>query len=396
MTDAITVAGEAPGRAEATFRPRDIALILGSFLVSRLALVAIGCYALSVLTPAGTPVPPGTPIDFNSLIMQWDSYWYLSIVEHGYVTTEFNQPGGTNFAFYPLYPALIWLLSAATGMAPQIAGAVLSNGFFLGALFLLFALCLRWSGDRVVAGFAVMLLCWIPEGFIFSVVYTESLFMLLSMASILLFERKQNLLAGICAGLGSAVRTNGVLIIAYFGLSLIRERGVVGAFKFWREPERYLPIIMTPIGLFVFWWICMLTVGDAFAQRTTLIRGWNAGLDWPWVNIVKHLLSGNAASIAFIVTNLLMFVASLTLLTRKNGTTNWILFAWCFANFLLFWSNTLSNSLLRYAIVLFPIYYGLSLVLAHRRIARTLFLILIAPFSLFLGALWSLGAHYVL
>ncbi len=89
----------------------------------------------------------------------------------------------------------------------------------MGALFLLFALALRWSGDRVVARVAVVLLCVVPEGFIFSVVYTEALFILLTLASMLLFERKQNLLAGVCAGLGSAVRSNGVFIIVYFGLS---------------------------------------------------------------------------------------------------------------------------------------------------------------------------------
>jgi hypothetical protein len=365
---------------------RDIALVLGSFVLSRLVLLAIGLITLSVAAP------PGEPVYLSELFLHWDSHWYVLLADGGYSTAEPGAPGQTSYAFYPLYPFLMWLLAAATGLPVAIAGLLISNASFLAALFVLFALAERWSGDKAVARLAVVLLCLVPEGFIFSVVYTESLFILLTMLSALLFERRQNFLAGVFAGLGSATRSNGILIVIYFGLAIFRERGLRGGLVFWKEPERYLPVVMAPVGLFVFWWISMLTVGDAFAQKSTVLHGWPWSTDWPWANIAGHLLSGSPRDQFLVAASLAMFGASLTLIRRST----WPLFVYCLANFLLFWMSTSANSLLRYAIVLCPIYFGLSLMLAHRRVAAGALVAAFAAGGGYLMHLWALGSPWVL
>ena len=237
----------------------------------------------------------------------------------------------------------------------------------------------------------MLLLCCVPEGVVFSAVYTESLFVLLTSASMLLFERRRYAAAGICAGLSSAVRSNGVLVIVYFGLSLLREQGLKRTLSFWNEPERYLPIVMAPLGLFAFWWMAMLTTGDAFAQASTAAHGWNWHVTLPWTNIIPRLTSTSIREQWPMIASLLMFVASLTLLRRST----WPLFVYCLVNFLLFWAGTSPNSLLRYSIVLFPIYYGVARALADRRLAAAVLLADCLVIEVLMMRLWAHGSVLV-
>lgn len=353
-------------RGVAGFAPSDAAVIVGAFLGTRLLLTAFGLVMLTIgpdkFYPAALP----------DLYVRWDSEWYLSLAQGGYSPADLHptQPGATNYAFYPLYPLLMWIVAHATGLSLAWAGVLISNLCFLGALFIVFALAEEWSGDRAVARVAVLLLCCVPEGFVFSAVYTESLFLLLTGASMLLFERRQYLAAGMCAALSSAVRSNGVLVVVYFGLSLLREGGFKRTLRFWDEPERYLPIVMAPLGLFGFWWMAMLTTGDAFAQASTAAHGWDWRSTWPWTNIVQRLTSTNLREFWPMAASLVVFAGSLTLLRRSN----WPLFAYCLVNFLLFWTGTSPNSLLRYSIVLLPIYFGVARLIAPRPVVAMLLL----------------------
>jgi len=376
------------------FTASDVATIAGCFVVSRVLLTVIGIVVLNAHTvpfhnPMQThPFEPSVP----DLYVRWDSFWYVEIARHGYsVLSTWVQPGATAYAFYPVYPALMWAVSTASGLSVEMSGVVVSNVAFLAALFVIFRLAERWSGDKAVAGLCVALLSFAPESFIFSAVYTESLFLLLASGAMLLHERQQNALAGLVAAIAAASRSNGVLLVVYFGLTVVRERGLVGALRIWQQPERYLPIVMTPLGLFAFWWFAMLTTGDAFAQKSTVAHGWHWVTDLPWNNIVRHL-TGNLRSSLLMGLSLAAFAASLTLLRRDS----WPLFVYCLVNFLLFWSGTLPNSLLRYAIVLFPIFFGLSRMLAHRIVPATLLLLLFVALDALLMGLWAIGSPFVL
>lgn len=384
----VAVAGQLGEDRAGRFTTADIAVVVGSFAISRLLLITVGYLVLATHHSAfhANPLLP-------DLFVRWDSGWYISTAQSGYSTAQDPlAPGQTNFAFYPFYPLLMWLLSAATGLSLAWAGVLISNACFLAALFVIFALAEKWSGDKAVAGLTVALLCAVPEGFIFSAVYTESLFVLLTSTSMLLFERKQNFAAGVCAALSSATRSTGVFIIVYLGLTLLRERGWRGALMFWKEPERYLPIVMAPVGLFAFWWFSMLATGDAFAQKATIALGWGWQTDWPWTNIVNALQAVTLRDQFLMVSSLVMFGFSLTLLRR----TSWILFAYCLVNFLLFWTGTTPNSLLRYSVALFPIFFGLARLIGNRPVVAGALLAAFATVNAVLMGLWALGSYVVL
>jgi len=375
---------------------RDAALIVGCFVLSRLLLTAVGLLLLRSGPPhiASLPAATSYAAALPDLYLRWDSFWYIGIAQQGYTTTTppWVEAGSTAYAFYPLYPALMWAVGELTGWSSAVAGLVVSNVSLLAALFVIYALAWHWSADRTVAALTVILLSFAPEGFIFSAVYTESLFVLLTAGAMLAFERKQYLLAGVLAALGSASRSNGVFIALYFGLRLLRDDGLKSALHLWREPERYLPIVMAPLGLFAFWWFAMLTTGDAFAQKTSMVHGWHWAFDWPWSN-VAHQLTGHGIRAAFLMgASLLALLASLTLLRRDS----WPLFGYCLACFLLFWTGTLANSLLRYPIVLFPILFGLARSLANRPVVSPALLLIFVLSDSVLMALWAVGSGLVL
>jgi len=379
----------------AGFTVSDATLIVACFVLSRALVTAVGLLILN-----GHPATLHNPMQTHpfeasvpDLYVRWDSFWYIWIAEHGYSTVgAWDRAGTTTYAFYPVYPVLMWLVATLTGLSTAMSGVVVSNAAFLAALFVVFALAERWSNDKVVASFTVALLAFVPEGFIFSAVYTESVSLLLVSGSILLYERKLNTFAGIAAAVAALSRSNGILVVLYFGAKLLHERGVPGALRFWQQPERHFPIVIAPLGLFAFWWFSMVNTGDAFAQKSTVMHGWGWAADLPWRNIWRDLTGPEARSQWLMAGSLTAFAASLTLLRRDT----WVLFVFCLANFLLFWTGTLSNSLIRYSIILFPIYFGISRLIAHRPIPAMLLIAVFCLLNAMMMGLWAIGHPFVL
>jgi hypothetical protein len=130
-----------------------------------------------------------------------------------------------------------------------------------------------------------------------------------------------------------------------------------------------LTLVLAPLGLIAYWWFCYLTTGDAFAQKTAVTHGWYWAVDWPWQNLLRHL-QGSSTDRFWALGSLLYFAASLLLLRYRMFEE----FAYCLASFLLVWSNVQPASLVRYVIVLFPIF----VVLARASAGRPLLLATIA------------------
>jgi len=296
-----------------------------------------------------------------------------------------NQSGGTDFAFYPTYPALIWLASHLTGLSAAAAGVAVSNTAFLAALLVIYALGKRFTGSRINALVAVALVCFVPEGFIFSAVYTESLFILVTAGSMLAYERGNYVAASLLSAAGSSIRSNGVFIAVWFGLEILRKRRLRGVFRFWEKPEEYLPAIAAPVGLVAFWWLCYFYTGDAFAQKSTVTYGWGWIPDWPWNGVAAALQGGSFEDCFWVCSALVALALSFTLLRKGH----WTLFTYGAVNFALYLSTPLDNSLLRYSISIVPIYFGLAYYV------RGPLILLAAAVCLLLGgalmAAWALG-----
>ena len=200
----------------------------------------------------------------------------------------------------------------------------------------------------------LVLLSFAPESFVFSAIYTESTFLFLLAAAMLALRRRRYLLAGIAAALLSGARPNGIVFDAFAPAWTLRAVGWRALARPWNESGLLLPIVLAPLGLVTYWWYCYIMTGDAFAQATAVTHIWGWALDWPWVNIGNHL-SGSPVERFSVSGSLLHSVASLLLIRFRMNEE----FVFCLACFTPYWVNVLPFSLVRYALVLFPIFVGL-------------------------------------
>jgi 4-amino-4-deoxy-L-arabinose transferase-like glycosyltransferase len=170
--------------------------------------------------PVGTPLVRLHDVGWGvDVWARWDSGWYLDIVHHGYA-----DPLHTT-AFFPAYPLLVRGVGWAFGGHDIVAGVVVSLAACLGAFVLLYALVRDRLGEDV-ARRAVLYLALFPTALFLGAVYSESLYLLFSVAAFYAATRGRWLPAGIATGLAILTRIAGVVLLP--ALAILA----------WRAPNR--------------------------------------------------------------------------------------------------------------------------------------------------------------
>ena len=136
---------------------------------------------------------------------RWDSVWYLAIARGGYG----HEAART--AFFPLYPLVVRGVGLVIG-SDLIAGVLISLAAFAVALVLLYRLVALDLGDEI-ARVTVLLVAFCPMSYFFSAVYTESLFLALSLACIWKARMGRWAAAGVFGALAAADRSSGVALV---------------------------------------------------------------------------------------------------------------------------------------------------------------------------------------
>jgi hypothetical protein len=148
---------------------------------------------------------------------RWDAAWYLVIAHYGY-HPDFGAMTASRTAFFPLYPLGVRLL-ADLALAPVVAGVLLSVVALAAGLYGLHRLTtlevgrLRLHDDGEVARMVVLLTAFAPMGFYFSAVYSESLYLALSVGVFLCARRGRWASAVTFGALASATRSTGVVLM---------------------------------------------------------------------------------------------------------------------------------------------------------------------------------------
>jgi hypothetical protein len=225
--------------------------------------------------PANLTAPFGY---FGNLVAapfaRWDSVWYLAIANGGYD----HQPART--AFFPLYPLLIRGVGTVIG-SDLIAGVLISVVCFAIGLVVLYRLvALELDDER--ARVCVMLIAFCPMAYFFSAVYSESLYLALSVGCIYCARTGRWTPAGLLGGLAAASRNSGVaLVVPIVLLYLYGPRtdrrpslvfAAVRARGGWRrllprypiEPS-LAPVLLVPVGLLLYVVFLALSTGDGLA-----------------------------------------------------------------------------------------------------------------------------------
>jgi hypothetical protein len=251
---------------------------------SRLVVMTTGI--LAVLEIGRAPGTTGFDPDnltapfgyFGNLLVaplaRWDSWWYLTIAQHGYTQ---SQPMRT--AFFPLYPLVVRGVGLVVG-SDLIGGVIVSLVSFGVALVLLYRLALLELGSGTRARLTVMLVAFCPVAFFFSAVYSESLFLALSLGAVFEARMGRWAAAGLLGALASAERNSGVILVVplmllfLYGPRADRPAGArrqLGA-AWWRRVLPRYPIApqiawigLVPVGLLAYFGYLALSTGDGLA-----------------------------------------------------------------------------------------------------------------------------------
>lgn len=217
-----TVARRSVGALEEAFGAATVTafrVALRAFAVSRLVVWGAGLLAILVLgwaesrgarlDPLWGCRPTGTAA-LDALVApgcRWDSTWYLKIAEAGYTSAD-----PARSAFFPLYPALIAIASAPLGGSLLVAGLLISWVCALAFLTLLHR-TVAAARDTATATTVVRVAAFVPPAVFLSAVYTEALFLLLSLGALVAARRDRWAWAGVLAAFAASCRSIGVLLM---------------------------------------------------------------------------------------------------------------------------------------------------------------------------------------
>ena len=200
------------------------------FLGIRLGLTVVALVGLGLVPHTIKPVDvPGWPapsysMGAHQIFTSWerfDGLWFLRIAAGGY------RLGDGSAAFFPLYPLLIRGVSWIIGGHPFAASLLVSNASLAGALVVLYFLTASELSESA-ARKTVLYLALFPTAFFFLAPYSESTFLLTTVASLWAARRRRWWLAGLCGAFAAATRSVGILLVPTLAIEALHQ---------WHVPE---------------------------------------------------------------------------------------------------------------------------------------------------------------
>lgn len=284
--------------------------------------------------------------------IRWDGPHYIDIAKIGYQTSG----DGANFiVFYPLYPALIKIMTFLTADF-NLSSILISLICSFISSILLYELALI-DFSKKVAMLSVWFLNIFPTSYFLQASYTESLFLSLSLLSIY-FYRKQTSLAGISGLFTSLTRINGLTLIPYYLSELFSQK-----VNWKRLTSASIVSFLTLSGFLIYLFINKIVFGDFFYFIKPLSEHWYKNFEWPWIGITKlvNFISYQDKELYFIFLGELLaiiFSAFFTILTLIKIRLSYGVYM--LTNLILFTSTNFIMSTPRYMLILFPIYFALG------------------------------------
>ena len=231
--------------------------VLVLFLLTRamVAVVALAATAFVPLSAVCRDACHASSIPLLDMASRWDADPYLTIARDGYRADALSH-----VAYFPLYPFLMRMGGALFGSddAYLAAGLVISNLALFGALvYLARSVMLDHNGETATRACVYLLV--FPTAVFLSVVYAESLFLLLAVAAMYHARRREWLLAGTLAALAALTRPFGAVVALPLAMEALRRpiavRGLAST-------------LLAPAAFFAWLAVLWLITGDPRALLT--------------------------------------------------------------------------------------------------------------------------------
>ena len=216
FTSALGPATEAIPTVQApASRRRLLGEVLAAFLISRL-LVALVCavgFWIQQKTLSGF---------FDALwnnLFPWDAWHYIDIIENGYVASGEAQ---LFIVFFPFYPMVCRCLTLMTGIPATTAALLVSNAALVGCGAVMYRLA-EMDGGPILGRRAMLLLMFCPMTYFFSISYSESTFLLVTLLTVWFARRRRFGLAVLFGALASGARLLGMTTAIPIFWELLRD-----------------------------------------------------------------------------------------------------------------------------------------------------------------------------
>lgn len=331
----------------------------------------------------------------------WDGVWYIKIATSGYADSD----GST--AFFPLFPMLVRYLGVLFGGNLVITGMLVSLLCYAGSVWLLWRL-VRQDFDEELASRAVIYLAIGPLSFFLQAVYTESLFLLLSLACFVFAREGRWRVAGVMGLLATLTRSTGVLLLIPMAYYYYERR----AWQLKKTDSHVANLVMVVEGLLVWMTYLALAFGKPLAFSTAQAQ-WERSIGAPNYTVTKAVVAtvwglrkvvsaeyyrwlweaprpgSEYANLATNLLNLLFFLGAALLLwygaRRLPAAYSWFAFA-SLAYPLFFPSKYVPlMSYPRFTLTVFPLYVALALYTRERprthKVVMALGVILLVVFT---------------
>lgn len=251
-----------PLHARATRRSSKAWLIwpVATLAVTRLAALAV--IVLATHRRSG--------VDLKAAMSTWDGSWYLRAAQHGWpshVPMVAGHVTQSTIAFFPGLPLAIRAVAWIPGISFFAAAMIVEVAFQISTVVLVWVLAADLWGDEA-ARRAVVVLCVFPGAFIFSLIYSEPLLFTCALGCLLALRKHRWLVAGIAAGLGTAVTPTGVALVACCALA---SAVAIGRRREWRS---VIAPVLAPAGIVGYLLYLTASTGDLHAWTATERQGW--------------------------------------------------------------------------------------------------------------------------
>lgn len=310
------------------------------------------------------------PLDFLEMHARQDTAWYFNIAYEGY---KFSKKEQSNVNFFPLYPILMkYGNDVLRPLTPNLtlyhryllSGLLISFLSVFLAVIILFKL-FRLDNDSRISFLAISLLLIFPTSYFFTAVYTESLFLLLSVSTFYFARRGQFVFSSLVGYFASLTKPMGIFLIIPVAIEL-----------FIRSKQNKNNLILNsislafiPLGLITFMYYLNQKFGNPFlfidaaqkwGRNLTLSVAFPLDVIYSLFRYVERELNFNHASAANISLELLFFVLGLVIsimVLKKERLSYGI---WCLVSVLFPITSGVLVSQGRYTLVIFPIFLTLS------------------------------------
>ncbi len=339
--------------------------VLKSFVVSRSLVVLFAISGFSFLPAVhegfSAAIPESVPW-YLSIWYQWDAHWYMSVATDGYQWIAGDQ---SNVAFFPLYPLTLraanWLFGHYL-----LSGLLLSSAFFLVGMLFLYRLVRDDYGEQV-AGRTTWLLAIFPTSLFFTTIYTESLFLMTSVAAFYYARKGRWAMAGFWGFLAALTRVTGIFIL----LPLVYEYMSQNSFSLRRLRPAMLWVMLIPAGLMVYIGYLYFAFGVPLAFAQTQAVGWGHQLT-TFTGSITHdlsiLLRHWELWVIYEMGATALLAVTIIIAWRKRLPFSYIMYM--AISFLFPLAGGTTKSMSRYLLVVFPMFIVLALMTGRRVVYR--------------------------